>query len=444
VVPTIDVVAVQGELLIVMEYVRGDSLSRLLRAETSRDRRVPLSIASAIAIGALHGLHAAHEATSDRGTPLGIVHRDVSPQNILVGTDGVARVIDFGVAKAAGRLQTTSEGAVKGKIAYMAPEQLAAGDRRLASGEVTRAADIYAMGAVLWEMLNGRRLFTGDGDVQLVLQVLMGVSDPPSRYTPNLSPAIDELVMRALALHPTHRFATAKDMAEALLRVIPPAFPTDVGTWVEEAAHEALARRGTQLAEIESSSDLLTVPSPDEQRIPHLRTFTPATPFRTEPASARTASDEVPTVASQPSSMSLETPRRAPTSPRRSRGAIAVIAGGVVLAGGIAVIAWRGMGAPATEIEPSVEVATAQIQSAALTPSAAITPSAASASARARAPDEQAAPTAEAPAPIVVHAAAPSTPEAPRAAPPPKPRAKPRTAPAPTKASAPFRFAQPD
>src|SRR5580700_4657373 len=98
VVPTLDVESAEGELLVVMEYVRGESLARLLRAESARGRRLPLSIASAIVIGALHGLHAAHEATSDRGAPLGIVHRDVSPHNILVGVDGMARVIDFGVA----------------------------------------------------------------------------------------------------------------------------------------------------------------------------------------------------------------------------------------------------------------------------------------------------------------------------------------------------------
>src|SRR5271170_1455926 len=98
VVPTLDVVTAGGELLVVMEYVRGESLARLLKIERARSRRVPLSIVSAIATGALHGLHAAHEATSDTGAPLDIVHRDVSPQNLLVGVDGLARLIDFGVA----------------------------------------------------------------------------------------------------------------------------------------------------------------------------------------------------------------------------------------------------------------------------------------------------------------------------------------------------------
>src|SRR5262245_51026591 len=103
VVPTLDVVATSGELFLVMEYVPGESLSRLARAARDRMERMPPRIVSAIMSGVLHGLHAAHEAKSERGEPLGIVHRDVSPQNVLVGTDGVARVLDFGVAKAAGR-----------------------------------------------------------------------------------------------------------------------------------------------------------------------------------------------------------------------------------------------------------------------------------------------------------------------------------------------------
>jgi serine/threonine-protein kinase len=196
VVPTLDVVATEGDLLLIMEYVRGESLARLLKTEIDDGRRVPLPIASAIAIGTLHGLHAAHEATSDRGTPLGIVHRDVSPQNILVGVDGMARVIDFGVAKAAGRLQTTRAGLVKGKIAYMAPEQLA-------GREVTRSADVYAMGVVLWETLTGKRLFQGDSDAALVTQVLAGTTEPPSRHAPNNLPA-----SRRPATWPTCCFAS--------------------------------------------------------------------------------------------------------------------------------------------------------------------------------------------------------------------------------------------
>jgi serine/threonine-protein kinase len=245
VVPTLDVISTGNELLVVMEYVRGETLSRLLREANARGRRVPLPIVSAIVAGTLHGLHAAHEARGDGGSPLGIVHRDVSPQNIVVGVDGVPRVIDFGIAKAAGRLQTTREGAVKGKMAYMAPEQLAA-------RPVTPRTDVYAAAIVLWEMLAGRRLFSGDSDAEVYGLVLAGATRPPSTHTPGLPEALDALVMKALAADPAERFATARSMAEELARVVPPAFPTEVGAWVDETAREGLARQGELLAGIET------------------------------------------------------------------------------------------------------------------------------------------------------------------------------------------------
>src|ERR1700729_765840 len=129
VVQTLDVVATEGELFVVMDYVQGESLSRLLRASRTVGP-IPVRVASAILCGALHGLHAAHEATDEHGVPLGLVHRDMSPQNVLVDVDGSARVLDFGVAKAAGRTQTTGRGKIKGKLRYMAPEQI--------QGSVTR------------------------------------------------------------------------------------------------------------------------------------------------------------------------------------------------------------------------------------------------------------------------------------------------------------------
>src|SRR4029078_12527071 len=115
-----------GEVFLVMEYIRGESLSKLARILRPTGARMPLKIAGAVMVGVLHGLHAAHEATDERGQKLGIVHRDVSPQNVIVGTDGTARVLDFGIAKAADRAYMTREGDLKGKLAYMAPEQLTA------------------------------------------------------------------------------------------------------------------------------------------------------------------------------------------------------------------------------------------------------------------------------------------------------------------------------
>jgi len=153
----------------------------------------------------LLGLHAAHEAADDHGQPLGIVHRDVSPENVLVGADGTARVLDFGVAKAWGRLQVTREGQVKGKIAYMAPEQI----RR---GEVGRATDTYSAAVVLWELLTGRRLFEGERDAELIDKILFGAVDAPAAIAPNVPEELNGVVLRGLARNPAERFPTAREM----------------------------------------------------------------------------------------------------------------------------------------------------------------------------------------------------------------------------------------
>src|SRR5262249_31177054 len=184
-VAALDVVDLDGELLLVLDYIHGESLARLMRARAS-----PLEprIASAILVGILEGLHAAHEAKNERGEPLGLVHRDVSPQNVIVGVDGIARVLDFGVAKAAGRVQTTRDGQIKGKIAYLAPEQL--------NGEVSRQSDIYAASVVLWETLTGDRLFSAENPGELLTQVLSRPIRPPSEIVSEIPKALDAIVLR--------------------------------------------------------------------------------------------------------------------------------------------------------------------------------------------------------------------------------------------------------
>jgi serine/threonine protein kinase len=423
VVPTLDVESAEGELLVVMEYVRGESLARLLRAESARGRRLPLSIASAIVIGALHGLHAAHEATSDRGAPLGIVHRDVSPHNILVGVDGMARLIDFGVAKAAGRLQTTAAGVVKGKMAYMAPEQLAA-------REVTRAVDVYSMGVVLWETLTGRRLFPGDNDAALFGRVLAGAKEPPSSVVPSLSPELDAIVMKALAPEPEARFATAEAMAELLRRVVPPAFPTDVGRWVDQVASEAIAQRGALLAEIESSSGVVQVPVPSSRRAPRSLRAAIARPQPKE------GEDDAPTIASQPSSLSVETPRPSVARAWRTRRArlAGAVGGAILLVVGVTAVVWRSGGSSSPAAETSAEPASSMATGGPPAQPASSTPVVGTVA--------QPAPGAASPAPLAAPAAAPvavaSDPPASATAPPPAPLPPPPTAvPTPSVAAAP-------
>jgi serine/threonine-protein kinase len=253
VVGTIDVVALDGELLLVMDYVHGESLSRLLKGEAEAGRCMPLRVVSAVMTGALHGLHAAHEATTETGFPLGIVHRDVSPQNILVGQDGIARVLDFGVAKAAWRAQTTRDGQIKGKLAYMSPEQLL-------NRDVDRRADIFAASAVIWEALTGTRLFSAEEPGAIYHRVLNERMVPPSELRPDTPPALEALVMKGLSRDREDRFATAREMAFALERAVAPATPGEVGIWVEEAAHETLQERAKQVGGIESSTAHLTGP----------------------------------------------------------------------------------------------------------------------------------------------------------------------------------------
>jgi serine/threonine-protein kinase len=248
VVPTLDVVSLEDELFLVMEYVEGESFAYLLRRMRERGEVAPTAITIAIMLAVLHGLHAAHEATSERGELLHIVHRDVSPQNILVGVDGVARVLDFGVAKAAWRLQTTRAGQLKGKLAYMAPEQLA-------GSEIDRRVDVFAASVVLWEALTGRRLFQGETP-QILAQLRDLKVTAPSEVVASVPPELDRLVMRGLHREVTERFATAHEMAVALEQAGPSASQREISEWVRQLATTTLSARAARVAEIESVSSV--------------------------------------------------------------------------------------------------------------------------------------------------------------------------------------------
>ncbi|MBX3187370.1 MAG: serine/threonine protein kinase [Labilithrix sp.] len=247
VVATLDVVTESEDVLLVMEYVVGEALSRLMRAV--KPGTLPLPVSIAIMTAVLHGLHAAHQATTEQGTALEIVHRDVSPQNILVGVDGVARVLDFGVAKAAHRAQTTKEGQLKGKLSYMPPEQL----RRDA---IDRRSDVYAASVVLWELITGERLFDAESEAKVVMNVLTLDVPTPSERVNGLPPALDAVVRKGLARDPAERFQTAREMAVALERCgIPLAPSSQIGECVEALAAASLAQRATRVTEIERLSD---------------------------------------------------------------------------------------------------------------------------------------------------------------------------------------------
>jgi len=244
VVATIEVLGTSDDLALVMDYVHGESVWKLAKAAKARGERVPVPVAASILVGALRGLHAAHEATDEHGAPLRIVHRDVSPQNILVGTDGIARLVDFGIAKAVGRLHSTRDSSVKGKYAYMAPEQIR-GDR------VSRLTDTYAAAIVFWELLTAERLFAGKNEAETIHKCLVGRVQPPSLFAPEVGPELDEIVKKALSREPAKRYQTALELAVDIESYVPAVDPSEVGAWVEHLAGDALATRAQALAEIE-------------------------------------------------------------------------------------------------------------------------------------------------------------------------------------------------
>jgi serine/threonine-protein kinase len=222
VVGTVDIQRAGENLFLVMDYIEGLSLRAILRHFARSDRRVPLTMTLRIVTDMLQGLHAAHELTGPDGAPLKLVHRDVSPHNILVGVDGVSRLTDFGVARAEWRLSSTRGSSLKGKVAYMSPEQLLA-------TEVDRRSDVYAAAAVLWETLVGRRLFNAPNDGALVAKIIQGVDSSPREHNPDVPEAVAAVCMRGLSLKADDRYQSALEFVDAL----------------EEAAEEADLRIGS-------------------------------------------------------------------------------------------------------------------------------------------------------------------------------------------------------
>ncbi len=212
VVPILEIGTSDEGYYIVMEYVEGDTLGRLLARSAQTGTRLPTKVGLRVMIDMLAGLDAAHELKDDNDNPLGIVHRDISPQNVLVGVDGSARLSDFGVARATSKLSTTRTGQLKGKLAYMAPEQ-ARGTR-----DIDRRADIFAAGVVLWEVLACRRLFKGDGEADTLNKVLNEPIPPVRSAAPMVPAALEAVVARALERDRAKRYATAAEFADALER----------------------------------------------------------------------------------------------------------------------------------------------------------------------------------------------------------------------------------
>jgi eukaryotic-like serine/threonine-protein kinase len=250
VVSIVDLGTIDDIHYVVMEYVEGPSFGTLLKR--TGDRILPAHVV-AVMIDALEGLHAAHTLQDDEGGEIHLVHRDISPQNILVGADGIGRITDFGVAKAETRISSTRPGVRKGKLAFMAPEQIKEGDN------IDRRADIWAAGVVLWVALTGRHLFKGESDAATVLALLTKDIPPPSTHGHKPPAAFDEIVLRALNRDPGQRFESALEMADALRKVAAASGHTcskhDVAKWVGQVFGEELALRRQAIREAAANRD---------------------------------------------------------------------------------------------------------------------------------------------------------------------------------------------
>jgi serine/threonine-protein kinase len=209
VVPTLDVSDSPGDgYFLVMEYIEGDHLGALLGHAAKKGERLPRPFVCRVLVDTLQGLSAAHRLTDDHGVPTKLVHRDVSPHNILVGTDGIARLTDFGVAKADVRMASTRAGQFKGKLSYMAPEQAS-------SNETDQRSDLFSAGIILWESLTGRRLFKGESNAATLNKLLNDTIVKPSDLWPDAE-QFDDVVMKALSRNPDNRFQSADEFGEAL------------------------------------------------------------------------------------------------------------------------------------------------------------------------------------------------------------------------------------
>lgn len=329
----------EGTLLFqVMRLIEGDSVSKLLRLrqESAAGAGLPITVAVRVMIDALAGLHAAHELTDEDGTPMQLVHRDVSPQNILVGTDGVARLGDFGVAKALGRLvDETDAGQIQGKPGYLAPEQIA---RR----PLDRRTDVFAAGIVLWEVITGKRLFRSEEGRPAVTSLgASAVPDPRVFCDDGVPPRIAEATMRALAVEPGERFPTAEALSMALEEAARasggPASTREVATLVSELCADRIATQRQKIrraARLERFDEFITRPGDENAaRLVSARAG-PVTPRvgRLEVGRGAATFNKAPTAVTDHATARPRAPSpRAERRPRESRLA-AVLSGGIVAA----------------------------------------------------------------------------------------------------------------
>lgn len=244
VVTVFDVGEHEGVVFMILRYIEGDTLSGLRRSARERQTPLPDAVGLRILSDAFEGLHAAHELRDESGRLLGLVHRDFSPQNILVGKDGIARLTDFGIAKLTTETTLTQTGLVKGKVGYMSPEQ--------ARGKpLDRRSDVWAAGVVAWETLARARLYPPGDDVATLFRIVSERAPAIRSVRPDIPLAVDACIARALSAERDDRFATVEELRLAMIEAWsdPIATAEEVAAVVEDLAGEQLANRRKAIAE---------------------------------------------------------------------------------------------------------------------------------------------------------------------------------------------------
>lgn len=238
-----DLGKVGEDYFMVMEFVEGKTLSRIMKTSRAKDELIPIPFACYFISEILNGLNYMHRRTDDHGRPLDIVHRDISPQNIMVSYSGTVKIIDFGIAKAKIKVGSTDSGVLKGKFAYMSPEQ-ARGD------DTDHRSDIFSLGVIFWELLTGQRLFKAENNKQTLRNVRKAHVKPPSMLREDLPLELDAILTRALAKDRDDRYAFASDMHDELVKFLyttyPGFQPSDIVKYMNDLFADQLAEEGAQ------------------------------------------------------------------------------------------------------------------------------------------------------------------------------------------------------
>lgn len=303
-----DLGEVDGAFYIAMEYIRGDDVVRLWKQARLKQKPVPMALAARIAADAAAGLDYAHKATGADNEPLNLVHRDVSPQNILVTFDGGVKLIDFGVAKAAGRMSHTTTGTIKGKYAYMSPEQISGAD-------IDHRSDVFALGVVLYEMLTSARLFKRDTEVATLQAVATCDIPPPTSINPKIDPMLADILLKALAQNRDDRYEDAQAFRMALeewmLAERQPGTAAHLSAYMKELYAERLAEEraaGKPFADNEKTPSQLfrrsVVDRSGQSRLSQVRSAS----TRSQVAIANSGDDAGATVAAKPEQLPSAVP----------------------------------------------------------------------------------------------------------------------------------------